>query len=278
VRDTHRVNRLQEFLGDWVNLLGHQKAAYEIITELYAPQTIMDSGMTRIILAWYMRFDAFASLMSGFEMVLDRKWLSCSQDFFHQQTLREPSNVVWKIELAFAQLRVMAMDMSTIFAKKGKGEFTHDQFMKENEALRERLVSWKTNIDPALEDSRYLITDFTNAPPLDPDDIVNPYTPGVIYSGSLWPMNLCLVDWNSIKVMHGYQTSLILNTSPNRDLVLAAYTSCQLVEAVELWPGSPPGTLLALQASLGIACLFLPRDQKHAMWARRKLAKIEANG
>ena len=63
-----------------------------------------------------MRFDAFASLMSGFEMVLDRKWMSYAQDFLQQQALIEPGNLLWKLELAFAQLRLIAMDISTIFA------------------------------------------------------------------------------------------------------------------------------------------------------------------
>jgi hypothetical protein len=79
-------------------------------------------------------------------------------------------------------------------------------------------------------------------------------------------------------VMHHYQTSLTMKALPTREPLLAAYVSYQLVEAVECWPGSPPGTLLAMQASLGVALLCLPRDQKHAMWSRRKLAKIETNG
>src|ERR1700709_705736 len=105
----------------------------------------MESGMTRLMLGWYMRFDAFASLMSGFEMVLDRKWMGYAQDFLYQQTLREPGNLVWKLEFVFAQLRLIAMDMSTIFAKNRKGEFTDDQFTKENEVLRQRLISWRAD-------------------------------------------------------------------------------------------------------------------------------------
>lgn len=239
---------------------------------------MMESGMNRVILNWYMRFDAFASLMSGFEMVLDRKWMSYAQDFLQQQTLREPANLIWKLELAFAQLRLIAMDMSTIFAKNRKGQLTDDYFTNENEALRQRLLSWKSHMDPALQDTRYLVTDFPNAVAIGPDEIVNPYTPGVMYSGPLWPLNLGMVDWNSMKVMHQYQTSLITKTPPTAELLQAAYASCQIVEAVELWPGSPPGAILALQASLGVATLCLPRDQRHAMWCRRKLAKIEANG
>jgi hypothetical protein len=239
---------------------------------------MMESGMNRVILNWYMRFDAFASLMSGFEMVLDRKWMSYAQDFLQQQTLREPANLIWKLELAFAQIRLIAMDMSSMFAKNRKGQMTGDQFTTENEALRQRLLSFKCNMDPALEDTQYLVTDFPNAVPIGPDDIVNPYAPGVMYSGPLWPLNLGMVDWSSLKVMQLYQTSLITKTPPTVELLQAAYTSCQIVEAVELWPGSPPGSLVALQASLGVATLCLPRDPKHAMWCRRKLAKIEANG
>lgn len=82
----------------------------------------------------------------------------------------------------------------------------------------------------------------------------------------------------SINLMHKYQTALILQTPPSAELGMEAYNTCQLYEALEYWPHSPQGIVLACQASLGIACLFLPRDERHSMWARRKLATIESNG
>ncbi|RFU28276.1 hypothetical protein B7463_g8051, partial [Scytalidium lignicola] len=269
---------IEEFLGDWINLLGHQKAAYEILTELYTPRTIMQTEMTRVILGWYIRFDVFAGLMGGFETVLSREWFSYAQDFYHQQGIREPTNVNWKIEHCFSQVRLVAMDMSLLFAKIGKGEITQEQFMAENEAIAQRLADWQVKMDPALRDSRYLVTEFPNAGPLDPNDIVDPYIPGTIYCGPLWLMNLCTVDWYSIDLMHKYQTALTLRTQPSAELGMKAYATCQLFEAIEYWPDSPKGTILACQASLGIACLFLPRDTKHSMWARRKLAAIESQG
>ena len=269
---------LQEFLGDWINLLGHQKAAYAILTELYTPQTVMQSELSRVILGWYMRFDVFAGLMGGFETVLSREWFSNAQEHFEQQVSRDATNLRLKIELAVSQLRLIAMDMSTVFAKMGKGEITFDQFLGDNQAIRTRIQEWKTKMDPALQDNRYLVTDFTGAQPLDLDDIVDPYRPGTIYTGPLFVMNVCLIDWYSIDLMHSYQTALTTQTQPGPELVRIAYETCQLYEAIEFYPGSPKGVVLALQASLGIACLFLPRDDRHAMWARRKLAAIEANG
>ncbi|KAL2061737.1 hypothetical protein VTL71DRAFT_7115, partial [Oculimacula yallundae] len=269
---------VEEFLGDWMNLFGHQKAAYEILTELYTPQTVMEKPMSRMILGWYMRFDVFAGLMGGFETVLSREWFSYAQDFFQYQVAREPDVLDWKIESAIAQHRLVATDMSLLFVKRGKQEISDEQFVTENNAIARRIEEWKSKMDPALQDPRFLVNDFSGARHLDPDDIVDPYMPGIIFNGPLWVMNVAIIDWYAIDMMHKYQTALTMQAQPSADLGAKAYATCQLFEAVEFWPGSPPGTVLACQASLGIACLFLPRDETHSMWARRKLATIESNG
>ncbi|KAL9033734.1 MAG: hypothetical protein Q9214_007370, partial [Letrouitia sp. 1 TL-2023] len=62
------------------------------------------------------------------------------------------------------------------------------------------------------------------------------------------------------------------------DLRSLASDMCRIFEAIELWPGSYPGSLVAAQATLGIATLFLPKDEKHIMWCRQKLAAIESRG
>ncbi len=269
---------MKEFLGDWPNLLGHQKAAYELLTELYTPQTVMEDDMTRVILGWYMRFDVFAGLMGGFETVLSREWFSYAQDFYQQQVAKYPANLDWKIESAIAQHRLVATDMSLLFAKMGKGEISYEQFVRENEDIGRRIEEWKSKMDPALQDSRYLVTDFSGARPRDPEDIVDPYDAGILYGGPLYVMNMATIDWLSIDLMHKYQTALTMKTQPTTELSRKAFATCQLYEAIEYYPKSPPGAVLAIQASLGIALLFLPRDETHAMWARRKLATIEANG
>jgi len=150
--------------------------------------------------------------------------------------------------------------------------------MSENDSVGKRIDAWKSEMDPALQDERFLVFDFSGARPLDPNDIVNPYIPGKIYFGPLWPMNISTIDWISIGLMHKYQTAQAMKTQPHSQVVIDAMECCQLFESVEYFPGSPPGTILAMQASLGMAALFLPRDEKHTMWARRKLATIESNG
>lgn len=258
--------------------MGHQKAAYEILTELYNPETIMQSECTRVILGWYARFDVFAGLMGGFETVLSREWFSGSREWFERRAVEDPDTVDWKIEEAIANIRLVAMDMSMLFAKKGKGEISNEQFIAENNEVSRRIANWKENMDPALQDPRWRVTDFTGSPPVDPEDIVNPYIPGTMLYGPLWSMNKCMIDWYSVDLMHRYQTALILQSSPSQELAIKAFATCQLFEAIEYWPQSPQGSILSCQASLGIASLFLPRDRLHGMWCRRKLAVIESHG
>lgn len=269
---------MQEFLGDWVNLFGHQKAAFEMLTELYTPQTVMESPTTQLILSWYIRFDVFAGLLGGFSTVLSREWFSYGQEYFERKVIDEPSTLQWRIEASLWKYRLLATDLSLLFAKMGKGQISRDQFAIENEHLTTRIREWKSKMDPALEDSRYLVQDFGVTPSLGPENIVDPYAPGVIHRGPLWVMNVARLDWYSIDIMHTYQTSVIMGTQIDPDIARKAYASCQLFEAIELWPESLPGTVLSLQASVGIAFLFLPRDERHHMWARRKLATIECNG
>jgi hypothetical protein len=258
--------------------LGHQKAAYEILTELYTPQTVMETQLTRMILGWYARFDVFAGLMGGFETVLSREWFSCSREFFVRRIAKEPNDVNWKIEEAVSNTRLIAMDMSILFARKGRGEISHEDFLAENAVVSQRIRDWRNKMDPALQDPQWRVTDFTGAPPPDPNDIVDPYIPGTLYYGPLWSMTKLMIDWYAIDLMHRYQTAIIVQNMPSKELAMGAYASCQLFEAVEYWPGSPKGSIVACQASLGIASLFLPRNKQHHMWCRRKLAVVESHG
>lgn len=160
----------------------------------------MQDGMTRLMLGWYMRFDVFAGLMAGFETVLSREWFEYAKNFFQGKATKDPESLNWKIELAIMRHRLVATDMSLLFAKMGKGEISLDEFIRENEIIGRRIAEWKSNMDPAIQDSRYLVTDFSGARPVDPEDIVDPYIHGTIYKGPLWVMNLATIDckyWSS---------------------------------------------------------------------------------
>src|SRR6186713_2524290 len=104
-------------LGDWVNLMGHQKAAYEILTRLYTPHSIMQTELLRKVLLWYTRFDLFVGFQSGGESVLGRDWYVAAHDYYAQKAREDPDNLTLKYEERFSYSRLVAKDSSDLFAR-----------------------------------------------------------------------------------------------------------------------------------------------------------------
>ncbi|KFY19225.1 hypothetical protein V493_08068 [Pseudogymnoascus sp. VKM F-4281 (FW-2241)] len=270
---------ITEYLGDWINLLSHQKAAYSILTSLFTPQSAMETDLNRVLMGWYARFDIFASLIGGFKTVLSQEWFTVKLQFYTRQVQNEPDNILWKIEETSSKINIIAMEMSVLFAKISKGEMNIEQFNAENEIIAREIRDLIPNMDPALHDSRYKVTDFTGARPLDPEDIVNPYEPGLIQEGVLWPINICKLDIYALDLMRLVQTAQILQIQTrDEETLIPAFKICQMFEAVEYWPRSPKGAILSCLASLGIAAIALPRDQRHMTWLRKKFTVVESNG
>ncbi|KAF2145208.1 uncharacterized protein K452DRAFT_244963 [Aplosporella prunicola CBS 121167] len=269
---------IEEYLGDWVNLIGHQKAAFEIITSLYTPQTVMQNETSRRILLWYVRFDLFGGFLGGNETALARDWFVACAQYYVQQTRDRPEDLNSKFEERLCQCRLFARDVSALFSRTTKGLLDSEAFAAESAAIEQRLAEWYDELDPALMDESKHITDFSGAPPRDPEDIVDPYDPNSMYGGDLFPMNICLIDYWAIVLMFKLQLAMIRRTTPSPDTVTIAFKVCQMFEGLELCPQSPPGILIEAQASLGMGIMFLPKDQKHIMWGRRKFAKVESLG
>ncbi|KAM3076950.1 hypothetical protein ACMFMG_003582 [Clarireedia jacksonii] len=272
---------IEEFLGDWANLLGHQKAAHELLIQLYTPHSILETDLGRIILSWYVRFDVSVGLMGGFDALLPREWVTVLHEWCEQQIANDPNNLVWKYEHQIAKTRILGKDITTLFAKKVKGEITHEQYLVENAVIMNTIRRWKDDMHPSLLDHRYLVMDFSHAPQRQngPDCVFDPYAPGVLYSGPLWLTNTCLLDWYAIDMIYGLQTAQAMQTAPDAEhLGRVASLSGQLYESTLNSPETPNGAIVGLQGAIGLSAFFLPQDEAHSMWLRRKLAIIETQG
>ena len=247
-----------------------------MLLELYTPENIMETEVRRKILAWYARFDLFAGLMSGGQTRLGREWFDANEQYYSTAAQNDPENIDLKIEAYIASHRVVAMDMAALFAKLPRGAISMEDFLKENQAIRDHLSNWTQELDPALLNGEHLVMKFDGE--RDPEDIVDPYQPGGLYRQPLWTVNYMIMDARAMDIMHQYQTAQLLQQPPPAHLTQLALEQCRSFEAIEFWPGSPPGAILPAQAGLGLAALFLPKDDRHTMWCRRKLAKVESMG
>jgi hypothetical protein len=260
-----------------VNLMGHQRAAFEIFTGIFTPQTATQTPLGRMCLSWYFRFDNFIAMMGGFPTSLPREYFDTMNNYFQNQVVSTPDRVEWRIAEQNSRLRIITWDMSILYARGSRGQIGSNDFNNEYDRLTRALVDWKESCDPILTDPEHLVQDFGGRRP-DPDDIVDPYQPGILYDKPIFATTLMMVEWNSIMIMHLTQSGHKTLDQLLPDLSRHAYEVCRYFETLELWSQTPKGVLTLIQACLQIASLFLPQDMKHQMWVRRKFAVLERLG
>ncbi|KAI1165094.1 hypothetical protein F5B18DRAFT_670218 [Nemania serpens] len=269
---------IEEYLGDWVNLSGHQKAAMQILTRLYTPERITRSPISAL-LTWYVRFDVFVAMMGGFATALPREWFVSAVQRSKERVEDNPEDISWRIEVHATILRLISMDMTILYAKSSRGEISAEVFVEEYGRISARLNEWRARLDPAITDSNYLVTEFQHEQRLTEDDIVNPYRPGYLYRFPLFSTTILILEWHSIIIMHkSRQEGYALEQEPSEELRQLALSACEIFETLRLWPETPMGATVTVQACLAIACLFIPRDRRYHMWIRRRYASLEATG
>lgn len=263
-------------LGDWVNLMGHQKAAFEMLTRLYTPQSITESDFLLKVFSWYIRFDLMVGFQSGGEAVLGREWYVAVHERYAQKVAENPEDVGMQYEERFAYSRTVAKDSNDLFARTGKGLVSPQDFMQQLPRLKEQVEGLQTTVFPKLLDPSYKVSCIPGS--AEPSDIVDAYEPNIIWKGPLWTSNyLCLDTWGII-FMFNISVSMALKQPLDPALAKSAYRIIQIFEAMRTYPDAPPGTILEAQVCFAIATLFLPKDAKTVSWCRKRFANIEAAG
>ena len=267
----------EEHLGDWPTLVGHQRASHAMLKELYTVETIMQTELSRQTLSWYSRFDLMVGLISGGEAVAPREWYAHCEEFYEAQIDPDELDLDNNFYAFNACNRLIALDLAALFSKLARGQISPQEFSVENDKLGQRHKRLQERIQE-LNDGYYTVEDFPDKKPLTPADIVDPYVPGGLFRDALFPLNFSWVDWYGLDMMRRYQTAIILRQEIPSDLVSSALELCRIYEAMERWPQSPKAGVLGSIAGLGLAIVFLPKDQRHTMWCRTKLAEIERQG
>lgn len=248
-----------------------------MLSELYTPQSIVTDELHQRILAWYLRFDLTGSIMSGYETAAGRDWFQALADCYHAQSSADPESTDKKIEAAVADHRLMCTDMAMLFSRYSKHEMSPEEFEEQGRAFSTYLDTWYDQLDPVFRDERYQVTCFEGRVK-ESGDIVDPFKPGGLYRGPLETFNFMIADNVAMQAMFAHKRALALSECPPPNLPEYALELCRIFETIEFSPEIPPEAILKVHASLGVACLFLPKEDSHILWCRRKLAKIEASG
>ena len=258
--------------------MGHQRAALEVLTELYTPQTIMRTSVGRMILTWYIRFDVFTGIMGCSEPLLPRAWFTAYVDYYETRAAINPTELTYKFELCLGRLRMISMEMSLLYGRGARQEVSEEEYTAEHHRLHNAIYEWKNIWDPAMTDPEFLVTDLPMNGATGTGDIFRPLTPGMLFRPPLFASTILAWEWNSIALVHGSQGASEPSNETMERLMEHAYVICQTFEAVETWPLSPAGSLIIMQPGLGMAALFVPQEEAYQLWIRKKLVLLETMG
>lgn len=247
-----------------------------MLTRLYTPKSITQSDFLLKVSLWYIRFDLFVGFQSGGEAVLSRDWFESVHDYYVQKSRENPDDLGIKYEERFAYSRLVAKDSNDLFARTSKGLISPQDFMSQLPVLREKVDGLFSSLPPELLSAEHKVKNMPGEP--DPNDIVNPFEPNLVWNGPFFTSNFLMLDIWGIIFMFNISEAMALRRPFTPEMTREAYKAVQFFEAMCVNPDAPPGMLLEAQVSFAIAFLFLPKDQKTTQWCRRTFAKVEANG
>ena len=273
----------KEYLGDWLNLIGHQKAALTILKDLHTPESMQETETLRVILIWYYRFDITVGFLSGNGIILERDWIAASHESSLKRKEQNPSSMTIKFEEYTNHHRLLAADIAILFAKRTKAKKgqvlqSEQEFWTECNTLAQRIKHFEEPWDQVWKKAKKDGMDDSGWCPRPQDDIVDPTNRRPFFTGDLYTMNFVFMDIWALKVMFKYKLAQLEGKPPPLECREEAFKAAQMFEAVELDPDSRPGALLAMLQAFAMTCLFLPKDERTTTWVRRKFVAVEAKG
>jgi hypothetical protein len=217
-------------------------------------------------------------MMSGSETRLGREWFAACQEHYRRQAKDRPEDLGAQYEDYFSTSRLLATDVALLFAGKVAGKIADEEFGATVQQLLASFASFGRTLENAFTDPSNYVKAFPGAPPPSNDEITNFRDPYFLRAGDLFTMNFVLLDFWAIDLMFKYNVTKVHGTAPTAELTEIALKSCKMFEAIQYSEDGPPGAILGCQASLGIASLFLPKNERHTTWCRKKYAIIEQKG
>lgn len=267
--------------------MAHQRAALEVLTQLFTPHTILQTSVGRVILAWYHRFDMFSASVGTSKPSIPRGWIEASDSYCQARALCEPESTEWMCDKTQSRLGVIGVDMCLLAARRKAGEITsEEEFSAEHQSLTTRLREWRDALPAQLTDPADLAPTSSNAA----SSSLFTYhsapaerTAVPVFAEPLCFTTAIICEWHSLVLMHlcqaaGDAAAQAAAEAQLGDLAQHAAAICAIIETLVRWPRVPKGLLMMLHPVLGMAAVFLPRSARHRMWLREQFAWLESCG
>lgn len=228
----------------------------------------------------------FASVMSGAGPTLGQEWFKAIAEQCRIEAEHDPGDLSATFDHFFTYSRLLATEVTVLFAKKGAGEMEPHALEEAIEDLSDRLQQFETKIESTFRDVPFFNHNWRRE--VDENDIVDFTDPHFMFTGPYFTMNYIMVDFWGASIIFLHQVSLVREKKvhPDQDghflksgrLLDYALKKAKMLEAIANSEMSPPGAVLGCQASLAVMSLFLPNEKRYSDWTRRQFAMIEGEG
>jgi len=262
-----------------VSLMEHRNAASRIIKTVWTPATMAETSERRTVCNWFMHFDLLAALMAGHEPTCGPEWSWKNREVIAALQRAKPDDLVLRLEEAMCAFRDLSLQISQLTADRAAGVLTIQDFGFLSEEMLKKCFEWRNDLHPSILEGAETVHPSSKVAA---DVPVCPFKPAPLYKGDRWAVNFLILDYYGIIIVLKHQ---IASTSsddhdPSSDPSLQEYAIkiCEILAAIEAYTETPRGSLLAAQAPIGLAALWLPDRHNYRRWMQYQLAKEEKMG
>lgn len=296
----------EEYLGDWVSISAHLRAAHKILTRLYTTKAAMERESALHVQAWFARFDNSTGLAALRSTLLDQTRSEERMQSLHAQIDRKSLHYqAQRLRYLFSRSQFMANELADISVRLRQANNSQAQgvsvrhlekaMMTDLLKLAGQLQSFRRELSNISDRGEHVVmVDVSDA--FDRDAKI-PYIP--VYTGAVWGLNILWIEWYAWNQVIKYKSYIAVTNlgwkypvTPNpadeaqqllafplQDLAIYSMYQCWVYEATMRTAGKPDGLLLAMGAAMGSALTFLPPDHSpYITWARRLMAGMEHSG
>lgn len=255
-------------------MLGHQKAAYQIIIAIFTTDMYSLDETRRCLLGWYIRFDLFNALLHGSDVKLAREWFIAYRDYFRRQAQTHPHDHIVRFQHLLATLRLLGCGLAHLKNLQSNEELRDGSVANRQKELGERFVEYGNELGAVFSDMGDATTIGSASGLLKGDGHLEQAKPGTVYSTDLFQMNFLLLDFWALDLVRRRHTE----GADEAELSAHALTICKRIELLEQGEHAAPCVLLNSRNSLFIASFFIPKEPEYIDWVRRKFAAVEELG
>lgn len=258
----------------------HQKAAYQIIVELYTPETIMNHPVTRSTIKWYLYFDSFVGMLAGTESLMSRRWLEAISEFHADEYDRSQGSIRNLYEHCSSLTKLLSFDTFHFFNQLASGQVPDEELEKRSQYLLGELGKWEDHFPVELAKEENLVTNVPEAPYDPNDESTAPYKPLYFWGGENFPTNTFRFALFGLRhMLEGRLSTWKGQPKPEQMSKEFSKMIFGMVNSVRYWPETPPGAFLNFRAVFSLA-VFLnpPTEEREISWARSTFAALESEG